>query len=69
MTTLAKYSKFADAGDKASVRQAAIGGADESAPATTDAATAPAVKPTLKAKRIKADSPDAPASKAADAPF
>ena len=48
--------KFAGAGDKANVRQAELGGAD--APAATEGAeeTAPAAKPTLKAKRVKAGS-------------
>ncbi|WP_074577151.1 inositol monophosphatase family protein [Polaromonas sp. JS666] len=71
VATLGKYSKFAGAGDKAVVRQAlqdtpaaqeAEEGAEENA-----APAAPAEKPTLKAKRIKAG--ESPAPKAPDAPF
>jgi myo-inositol-1(or 4)-monophosphatase len=71
VATLGKYSKFAGAGDKAVVRQALQDtpaaeepeeGAEENA-----APTAPAEKPTLKAKRIKAGESAAP--KAPDAPF
>lgn len=69
VATLEKYSKFAGAGDKASVRHAPIGGADDDTPAAGSEPAAPAAKPTLKAKRIKADSAGAPAVKAADAPF
>jgi len=74
--TLGKYSKFAGAGDKASVRQAELGGADVDASAAAEGAeeTAPvAAKPTLKAKRIKAGSsaaaPEAEAAQLPDAPF
>jgi len=73
--TLAKYSKFAGAGDKAGVRQMVLGGADDSAQAAlagSDAA-APAAKPTLKAKRIKAGgseaAPETEAAQVPDAPF
>jgi myo-inositol-1(or 4)-monophosphatase len=70
VATLGKYSKFAGAGDKASVRQAAFEPAadasDEPAAAATESA-APAAKPTLKAKRIKPAA--APANPAPDAPF
>ena len=54
VTTLAKYSKFAGAGDKAKVRHATLDStlgetdADDSAPATDT----PAPKPRLQAKRI-----------------
>ena len=69
--TLGKYSKFASAGDKASVRQALSGAGDETAASGGEEA-APVAKPTLKSKRIKADSAPAPEAKAAqvpDAPF
>ncbi|MFI5445048.1 inositol monophosphatase family protein [Polaromonas sp. UC242_47] len=72
VTTLSKYSKFAGAGDKAKVRHATLDStlgetdADDSAPATD----APAPKPRLQAKRIRAgntapvvtdaEAPDAP---------
>ena len=69
VATLEKYSKFAGAGDKASVRHAPIGGADDDTPAAGIEPAAPAAKPTLKAKRIKADSAGVPTVKAADAPF
>jgi myo-inositol-1(or 4)-monophosphatase len=77
VATLGKYSKFAGAGDKASVRQAlqaetpAVSPAEEGA----DGQAAPAAKPTtLKSKRIKAASAAAPAASEAsvpapDAPF
>ena len=65
--TLARYSRFAGAGDKASVRQAGLGGAEGSD------ATAPAAKPTLKARRIKGASEATveaeSAQTAPDAPF
>ncbi|MDB5885553.1 MAG: inositol monophosphatase, partial [Polaromonas sp.] len=72
--TLARYSKFAGAGDKASVRQAVLGGADDGlqTQAETGGAAAPAAKPTLKARRLKAASPAAPETDDAqvpDAPF
>lgn len=53
--TLAKYSKFAGAGDKATVRQAVLDNAADGAQAEDGAppAAAPA-KATLKSKRIKA---------------
>ena len=75
--TLGKYSRFAGAGDKASVRQAMAGSASQ--PADTEnsaekvAETMPAVKPTLKSKRSKAPSQAVPADVDAtpppDAPF
>jgi myo-inositol-1(or 4)-monophosphatase len=75
--TLGKYSKFAGAGDKASVRQALQ--ADANTPASLDAEaqggeeTLPAVaaKPTLKAKRIKATgaAPAEAQAQVPDAPF
>ena len=73
--TLGKYSRFAGAGDKASVRQAVLGGAEGDAQAATSGsnAAAPAAKSTLKAKRIKGASgaaAEAEAVQAApDAPF
>ena len=75
MATLAKYSKFAGAGDKAAVRQAALNAAavasqneDEDAP--FDAAAPAAPKTTLTSRRIKAMSPVAAATpKLPDAPF
>ena len=73
--TLARYSKFAGAGDKASVRQMVLGGTGDSAQTATAGsdAAAPVAKPTLKAKRIKAGaSAAAPAPEAVqvpDAPF
>ncbi|MBC7446411.1 MAG: inositol monophosphatase [Polaromonas sp.] len=73
--TLARYSRFAGAGDKASVRQAGLGGTEGGAPAAaagSDAA-APAAKPTLKARRIKGASDAGAEAEAAqpvpDAPF
>ncbi len=62
VATLAKYSKFAGAGDKASVRQA-LDNATSAMAADGDSAQAdaiPAAKPTLKAKRIKAGSETPP---------
>ena len=75
--TLGKYSKFAGAGDKASVRQVMAGSAGQpSAPnnvAEGAAEPLPAAKPTLKSKRLKASRPAAPAdadaAPAPDAPF
>jgi len=73
--TLGKYSKFAGAGDKASVRHALRDGADAAASAESGAENsepAVAAKPTLKAKRIKAGGEAAPQAQAAqvpDAPF
>lgn len=62
VATLGKYSKFAGAGDKASVRQALMH-APASLPQDEDGATAeaaaPAPKATLKSRRVKA-APDAP---------
>ncbi|MDP3604948.1 MAG: inositol monophosphatase, partial [Polaromonas sp.] len=51
-----KYSKFAGAGDKATVRQAALdtSAGDVPAPASEEAAAAAPEKTTLKSKRIKA---------------
>ena len=60
ISILSKYSKFAGAGDKASVRQVlqdgngAPGDADETVSDSAEAAPVPAEKTTLKAKRIKA---------------
>ena len=75
VATLAKYSKFAGAGDKAAVRQAALNAAaaasqneDDDAPA--EPATLAAPKATLTSRRIKAVSPVAAAApKLPDAPF
>ena len=75
VATLAKYSKFAGAGDKANVRQAALNAAaaasqneDDEAPA--EVATPAAPKTTLTSRRIKAVSPAAAAMpKLPDAPF
>ena len=74
VATLAKYSKFAGAGDKAAVRQAALNAAaaasqteDDDAPAEVAPA---APKATLTSRRIKAVSPVAAAApKLPDAPF
>ena len=70
VATLGKYSKFANAGDKANVRQALMSAPahlpQDGEPAAEDAApaAAPAPKTTLKSKRIKptppAAAPDAP---------
>ena len=64
VATLGKYSKFAGAGDKAKVRHTlnAMSTGEESDAPAGDPPTA--VKPTLKAKRVKARGPVAP-----DAPF
>ena len=51
VATLGKYSKFADAGDKATVRQTLQDDAAASADAST---TLPVDKPTLKARKVKA---------------
>ncbi len=51
VTTLGKYSKFAGAGDKATVRQTLLEDAALNAPAAD--AAAPAAKTTLKAKKVK----------------
>ena len=73
--TLGKYSKFAGAGDKASVRQAVLGGASDSSEAAAAGSddALPAVKTTLKAKRIKGGSEATSEPEAArvvpDAPF
>ena len=78
--TLGRYSKFAGAGDKASVRQFALDSADTPAGAASSAESAaktlpaaPVAKPTLKARRVKAASEAAPADADAapvpDAPF
>ena len=74
--TLGKYSKFAGAGDKATVRQALQGGVDSPAGMEGGEEAAPVMtaKPTLKAKakRIKAASAaafEAPAAPLPDAPF
>ena len=67
VATLSKYSKFAGAGDKASVRQSLQDPAPVAAEGEpTEAAPAPEKK-TLKAKRIKATSPAGP--RTPDAPF
>ena len=73
VATLAKYSKFAGAGDKAAVRQAALNAAaaasnsedDEAAPQTVSLA---APKTTLTSRRIKAVSPVPAAPKPREAP-
>lgn len=64
ISTLGKYSKFAGAGDKATVRQAVQDASAPTAPTEEGSESAPAVvaKPTLKAKRIQRASPAAPAS-------
>jgi len=72
VTTLGKYSKFAGAGDKATVRQAlqdtsAAQEPEEGAEEGAAPAPAPAEKSTLKAKRIKAG--DNTAAQAPDAPL
>jgi myo-inositol-1(or 4)-monophosphatase len=73
VATLSKYSKFAGAGDKASVRQALQAGDTAASPAAEASApseAAPAAKPTLKAKRItKASVMPAPAYAPAAAPL
>ena len=68
VTTLGKYSKFAGAGDKATVRQALRDNAADGAQAEDGVASpaAPA-KTTLKSKRIKAG--DAGSLNPPDAPF
>ena len=77
---LGKYSKFAGVGDKASVRQAALGNDDKLADSENSVQNAndaaPAAKPTLKARRPKvskpAAAPDAEAiqlTETPDAPF
>jgi myo-inositol-1(or 4)-monophosphatase len=63
VATLAKYSKFAGAGDKATVRQALQ--EDTASLEPVSAADQPADKPKLTARKIKAgaarpDAPDAP---------
>jgi myo-inositol-1(or 4)-monophosphatase len=73
VTTLGKYSKFAGAGDKATVRQAVLDHAADGAPAEdgATAAAAPA-KATLKSKRIKAGDTrpgNTPVQNPPDAPF
>jgi len=61
--TLGKYSKFAGVGEKASVRQAALGGIDKLADTENSEQdankAAPAAKPILKARRPKAGHPPA----------
>ncbi|MGH6639068.1 MAG: inositol monophosphatase family protein [Polaromonas sp.] len=69
VATLAKYSKFAGAGDKAQVRQATLDASAKPDSADGSAAPAPAEKPTLKAKHLKADSVASPGAKVPDAPF
>ena len=73
VTTLAKYSKFAGAGDKAAMRQAlkhsTAPEADGNPAADTAAAAPVAEKPTLRAKRIKAQDAAVPATQAPDAPL
>ena len=71
--TLGKYSKFAGAGDKATVRQAALDNAADGAKADDGAAAAAApAKATLKSKRIKAGDArpgNTPSQNPPDAPF
>ena len=64
VSTLGKYSKFAGAGDKATVRQAAQDGSTHTANAEEGSEPAPAAvaKPILKAKRIQRATPTAPVS-------
>ena len=77
VSTLGKYSKFAGAGDKASVRQALQDAPEASTNAENTeqgSASVPAVatKPTLKAKRVKAGNAaasDLVAVQTPDAPF
>ncbi|MEO5659554.1 MAG: inositol monophosphatase family protein [Polaromonas sp.] len=81
VATLGKYSKFAGAGDKATVRKALHHGAELSANAEnteedSQAVAAVVAKPTLKAKRIKAGNASTPIALAEpdvaatpDAPF
>ena len=74
VATLAKYSKFAGAGDKANIRQAVLDAAaaasqnDDDEPAD-EAVTPAAPKTTLTSRRIKAVSPAATSPKLPDAPF
>jgi myo-inositol-1(or 4)-monophosphatase len=72
VATLGKYSKFAGAGDKATVRQAlqdsrTEASADESTDGSEKTVSAVSEKPTLKAKRIKP--PVARDTSTPDAPF
>jgi myo-inositol-1(or 4)-monophosphatase len=70
VTTLGKYSKFAGAGDKATVRQQAMAISEAAADDSNTPAAPVAEKTTLKAKRIKAaGSVGTPDTKAPDAPF
>ncbi|OZB02417.1 MAG: inositol monophosphatase [Polaromonas sp. 39-63-203] len=73
VATLAKYSKFAGAGDKAGVRQAMVettDSQDASDEAPAEAAAPAAPKTTLTSRRIKAVSPvPAATPKLPDAPF
>jgi myo-inositol-1(or 4)-monophosphatase len=72
VATLAKYSKFAGAGDKAAVRQAALDAAAAASQNEDDDAPVEPVAPkaTLTSRRIKAVSPvPAVTPKLPDAPF
>ncbi|MDW5443337.1 inositol monophosphatase family protein [Polaromonas sp. SM01] len=71
VTTLAKYSKFAGAGDKAKVRHATLDSTFGETDADVPAADAPAPKPRLQAKRIRAGNTPSPVvsdDQAPDAP-
>jgi myo-inositol-1(or 4)-monophosphatase len=71
VATLGKYSKFAGVDDKSAVRRAIVDGSnvpDELAAEGTEGAPVAVVKPTLKAKRIKAAGAPA-AGSTPDAPF
>ena len=69
VATLGKYSKFAGAGDKATVRHAMALSETAAAHGDTPPAAPVAEKPTLKAKRLKAGSMGTPDAKVPDAPF
>ncbi|HAL39648.1 MAG TPA: inositol monophosphatase, partial [Polaromonas sp.] len=64
VATLGKYSKFAGAGDKATVRQTLL---EDAAANETASAAPPADKPTLTAKKVK--TPIARNTGTQDAPF
>ena len=70
---LGKYSKFASAGDKAAVRQAAASTLSQAAPQATTADTTPATTPAAPPETATTPAPEAalPAapSSASDAPF
>ena len=69
VATLGKYSKFAGAGDKATVRHAMALSETAAADGNTPPAAPVAEKPILKAKRLKAGSMGTPDAKVPDAPF